>query len=60
MTRTNLYFNPPFSPAEYFKPQGFGFEVSDFITQNLELIPLGSVENETINDLTWQLAFPAL
>lgn len=60
MTWINLYFNLPFSSAGYYKTQVFGFEASDFITLSLEPIPLGSVENETLNDLTWQLAFLTL
>lgn len=58
--RTNLYFNPCFSSAGYYQTHVSGFEASDFITLNLELIFLGSVENERVNDLTWQLAFLAL
>lgn len=49
---TNLYFKPCFSSAEYYKTHASGFEASDFITLNLELIPLGSVENGIVNDLT--------
>lgn len=52
-TWTNLYFNPHFSPPGYYKTHVSGFGASDFITLTLELIPLGSVENETLNDLTW-------
>lgn len=59
-TWTNLYFNPRFSSAEYYKTHIPGFEASDFITVSLELVPLGPVENEILNDLTWQFAFLAL